>query len=175
MTGECPALTHCPPHDHQSRDLMDLTFQDYTVQMMFLCHCTLPRCSVSAALVCYQLLQLFLPLPKPNRVQSKTCCKKWPLPTFSPSSFSLRAGLQVLNLIKIKRHKPPACSRSVSQSCQGGGWCQGRGWDLVCGQADAPQGHSPDDCSPRSPSDSSLCPSSTNSPAPAQLCSSSEL
>lgn len=148
MTGECPALTHCPPHDYPSRDLMGLTFQDFTVQMMFLNHCTLPRCSVSAPLSCYRLLHLFLPLPKPNRAQSKTSCKKWPLPAFSPVSFSLRAGLQELKFIKIRRHKPPAHSRSVSQSCQAGGCCQGRGGDLVCGQADAPWEHSPDDCSP---------------------------
>lgn len=118
------------------------------------------------------VLYLFLPLPKPNRAQSKTCCKQWSLPTFPPGSFSLRAGLQVLNLIKIRMHKPPAPNRSVSQSCQVGGWYQGRGGDLVCGQDDAPWGHSPGDCSPHCPSDSSLCPSSS---APAQLCSSSEL
>lgn len=116
---------------------MDFTFQGFRVQMY---HCTLPRCFVSAPLVCFQLLHLSLPLPKPNTAQRKASCKKWPLPTFTLGSWSLRTGLQALNLIKIRRHEPLAPSRSVSQSCQVRGWCQGRRGDLVCGQADAPQG-----------------------------------
>lgn len=66
-------------------------------------------CACSAPLVCCQLLHLFLPFPRPNRGQRKTCCKKCPLPVFSPSgSLSLRAGLQVLHLIKTRRYKPLA-------------------------------------------------------------------
>lgn len=93
------------------------------------------------------MLSAATPFPSPfqnqTELRAKPIAKKWLLPTFSPGNFSLRAGLQVLNLIKIRRHKPPALNMSASQA---GGWCQGRGGDLVCGQADAPQGHSPDDC-----------------------------
>lgn len=119
-----------------------------------------------------------VPLPPPSNTKQSSeqnLLQTMASSTFPPGSFSLRAGPQVLNLIKIRMHKPPAPNRSVSQSCQVEGWCQGRGGDLVCEQDDAPWGHSLGDCSPHCPSDSSLCPSSTISPAPAQLCSSSEL
>lgn len=91
------------------------------------------------AISCYTFSS---PFQNQTELRAKPTAKKWLLPTFSPGNFSLRAGLQVLNLIKIRRHKPTALNMSVSQSCQVGGWCQGRGGDLVCGQADAPQGHS---------------------------------
>lgn len=122
----------------------------------------------------------FPPLSKTKQSsEKKPVAKNQPLPVFFPSgSLRLRTGLQALHLIRIRRLKPLAssqtCGRHVSyQRCQVRGWCQGRGGHL-CLQRSRPAdaasslGHSPNDCSP-------LCPSSPNSPRPAQLCSRSEL
>jgi len=107
-----PALTQCPPRSAsgcQSRALIVLTSQDFRLWTLY--HCILPRRFVPASLVRCHLPHLFLPFLKPNRAHRKTCCKKWPVPVLSPSgSFSLRAGLQALHLIKIRRHKHLASS-----------------------------------------------------------------
>ena len=73
-----------------------------------------------------------------------------------------------------------AAHRSVTQSHQVRGWCQGREGHLCLqrsGQADAVSslGALTDNCSPPSLNDYSLHPSSPNSSSPAQLCSCSEL